>query len=184
MCSSWWQVESAFRVAGPGLEGGQVAVLRSYVASSLHVVNATYSCERGGRITQLQYFLQLSLRTSISPQYRRHPAETLLGRDLKHDFDALPRRSSMANFYLPLSPRTHDQVPGCLLCSPITWTNARRAPAAARCKLPEHPKAHRLGGRLAHDLKKGRLYEHRHHRSIWPTRSFDRRTGPGSHAGF
>jgi hypothetical protein len=58
------------------------------------------------------------------------------------------------------------------------------APAAARCKLPERPKAHRLGGRLAHNVKKGRRYEHRHHGSIWPTRSFDRRTGPGSHAGL
>ena len=46
--------------------------------------------------------------------------ETLLGRDSKYDFDALPRRNWMANFYLPLSPRTHDQVPRCLLCSPIT----------------------------------------------------------------
>jgi hypothetical protein len=26
----------------------------------------------------------------------------------------------MANFYLPLSPRTHEKVPRCLLCSPIT----------------------------------------------------------------
>jgi hypothetical protein len=65
-------------------------------------------------------FRQQVLRPSIPPLYRRYPAETLLGRDLKHDFDALPRRSSMANFYLPLSPRTHDQVPRCLLCSPIT----------------------------------------------------------------
>jgi hypothetical protein len=60
------------------------------------------------------------LLTFYPSLYWRHPAETLLGRDLKYDFDALPRRSSMANFYLPLSPRTHDQVPRCLLCSPIT----------------------------------------------------------------
>jgi hypothetical protein len=62
--SPWWQVESEFQVAGPGLEGGQVAVLRLHVASSYHVMNAAYSCKRGGRITQLQYLLQLFLRTS------------------------------------------------------------------------------------------------------------------------
>ena len=47
------------RVASPGLEGGQVAVLRLHVASSCHVTSAAYSCERGGRITQMQYLLQL-----------------------------------------------------------------------------------------------------------------------------
>src|SRR5215208_8234160 len=62
--SPWWQVESEFQAAGPGLEGVQVAVLRLHVASSYHVMNAAYSCKRGGRITQLQYLLQLSLRTS------------------------------------------------------------------------------------------------------------------------
>jgi hypothetical protein len=41
-----------------------VAVLRLHVGFSYHVTSAAYSCERGGRITQLQYFLQLSLRTS------------------------------------------------------------------------------------------------------------------------
>src|SRR5215212_11633609 len=35
---------------------------------SPHVTSTAYSCERGGRITQLQYFLQLSLRTSENPQ--------------------------------------------------------------------------------------------------------------------
>jgi hypothetical protein len=36
-----------FRVAGPGLEGGQVAVLRPHVASAGHVTRAAYSCFRG-----------------------------------------------------------------------------------------------------------------------------------------
>ena len=57
--SVWWQGESVFRVAGPSLEGGQVAVLRLHAASTGHVTAAAYSCERGERITQLQYFLQL-----------------------------------------------------------------------------------------------------------------------------
>jgi hypothetical protein len=56
------------RVAGPSLEGGQVAVLRLHAASTGHVTSAPYSCERGERITQLQYFLQLSWRTSENPQ--------------------------------------------------------------------------------------------------------------------
>jgi hypothetical protein len=33
-----------------------VAVLRSHVGSSYHVMNAAYSCERGGRITQMSDF--------------------------------------------------------------------------------------------------------------------------------
>src|SRR5215211_251626 len=36
-----------------------------------HVTAAAYSCERGGRITQLQYFLQLSLRTPENPHSTR-----------------------------------------------------------------------------------------------------------------
>ena len=98
------------------------------------------------RLTQVETLERLfgGFVTFYPSLYRRHPAETLLRRELKYDFDALPRRSSMANFYLPLSPRTHEKVPRCLLCSPITWANARRAPAAARCKLPERLKAHRL----------------------------------------
>src|SRR5215203_912365 len=63
------------------------------------------------------------------------------------------RRSSMANFYLLLSPRTHDQVRRCLLCSPITSANARRAPAAARCKLPERLKAYQLKARQLGDQR-------------------------------
>jgi hypothetical protein len=51
-------------VAGPGLVGSEVAVLRPHVGSSSHVTAAAYSCERGGRITQLQYLFHLSLRTS------------------------------------------------------------------------------------------------------------------------
>src|SRR5918995_5021606 len=35
-----------------------------HVGSSYHVTGAAYSCEGGGRITQLQYLLQLSCRTS------------------------------------------------------------------------------------------------------------------------
>jgi hypothetical protein len=40
----------------------------------LHVMRAAYSCERGGRITQLQYLLQLSLRTSEN-SYSTHFGE-------------------------------------------------------------------------------------------------------------
>jgi hypothetical protein len=39
-------------------------MLLRHAASAGHVTLAAYSCERGGRITQLQYLLQLSLRTS------------------------------------------------------------------------------------------------------------------------
>jgi len=45
-----------------------VAVLRPHVASSCHVMKAAYSCERDGRITQLQYLLHLSLRTAENSQ--------------------------------------------------------------------------------------------------------------------
>jgi hypothetical protein len=48
-----------------------VAVLRPYVGSSYHVTRAAYSCERGGHITQLQYFLHLSLRTSENSVKRK-----------------------------------------------------------------------------------------------------------------
>jgi hypothetical protein len=51
-------------VAGPGLVGSEVAVLRPHVESSYHVTSAEYSGESSERITQLQYFLQLSMRTS------------------------------------------------------------------------------------------------------------------------
>jgi len=51
-------------VANPSLEGGQVAVLILHMRLGSHVTSAAYSCERGERITQLQYSLQLSLRTS------------------------------------------------------------------------------------------------------------------------
>jgi hypothetical protein len=47
-------------VASPSLGGRRVAVPSSHAASSLHVMQAEYSRERGGRITQLQYLLQLS----------------------------------------------------------------------------------------------------------------------------
>src|SRR5918994_7961693 len=75
----------------------------------------------------------------------------------------------------PTNSRPSPEVPA--LQPDHLEANARRAPAAARCKLPGRPKAHWLGGRLAHNFKKGRPYELRHHRSIWQTRSFDRRTG-------
>jgi hypothetical protein len=48
--------ELEIRVAGPSLEGGQVAVLRPHVASSRHVTNEAYSRERGGRITRMHRF--------------------------------------------------------------------------------------------------------------------------------
>jgi hypothetical protein len=50
--------------SGPTSRGRQVAVLRLHVRSSYHVTTGAYSCEGGWRITQLQYLLQLSLRTS------------------------------------------------------------------------------------------------------------------------
>jgi hypothetical protein len=40
----YWQVVGEFRVAGPGLEGGQVAVLRLHAAFVGHVTRAAYSC--------------------------------------------------------------------------------------------------------------------------------------------
>lgn len=40
------QVKLVGEVAGPGLEGGQVAVLRPHAASAGHVMNAAYACLR------------------------------------------------------------------------------------------------------------------------------------------
>src|SRR5215213_292297 len=51
-----------------GLEGGLVAALRLHAGSSCQVTCAAYTREQGGRITQLQYLLQLSLRTSENAQ--------------------------------------------------------------------------------------------------------------------
>ena len=54
-CSSslaWW----LYKVASPGLGGGQVAVLRPHVATSRHVWDAAYSGERGWRITRMHHF--------------------------------------------------------------------------------------------------------------------------------
>jgi hypothetical protein len=58
-------------VAGPDLVGSEVAVLRPHVGSSSHVTAAAYSCERGERITQMQYFLHFSLRTSENSVYAK-----------------------------------------------------------------------------------------------------------------
>ena len=41
-----------FRVAGPDLEGGQVAVLRLHMATTGHITNAAYSCMRKGYVLQ------------------------------------------------------------------------------------------------------------------------------------
>jgi hypothetical protein len=51
-------------VAGPGLEGGQVAVLCLHAAVTWLRNDCTILAELGERITQLQYLLQLSLRTT------------------------------------------------------------------------------------------------------------------------
>jgi hypothetical protein len=51
-----------------GLEGGLVAALRLHAGSSWQVACAAYTREQGERITQLQYLLQLSLRTSENAQ--------------------------------------------------------------------------------------------------------------------
>jgi hypothetical protein len=53
----------ARQVASPGLEGGQVAVLRLHAAVSWLRNDCTILAELGERITQLQYLLQLPLRT-------------------------------------------------------------------------------------------------------------------------
>jgi hypothetical protein len=55
-------------VASPGLGGGQVAVLRLHAAVSWLRNDCTILAELGERITQLQYLLQLSLRTSEKTQ--------------------------------------------------------------------------------------------------------------------
>src|SRR5215212_1128853 len=52
------------KVASPSLEGGQVAVLRPHATVSWPRNDCTILAELGERITQLQYLLQLSLRTS------------------------------------------------------------------------------------------------------------------------
>src|SRR5215217_3837179 len=66
------------QVAIPGLEGGQVAVLRSHVASAGHVMNAAYSCLRrvyvrqGTKHVRPQVSAELPrtpcMRTSQNPQ--------------------------------------------------------------------------------------------------------------------
>jgi hypothetical protein len=55
-------------VANPGLEGGQVASLRLHAAVSWLRNDCTILAELGERITQMQYLLQLSWRTSEKPQ--------------------------------------------------------------------------------------------------------------------
>jgi hypothetical protein len=50
--------------SGPTSRGRQVAVLRLHAAVSLPRNDCTILAELGERITQLQYLLQLSLRTS------------------------------------------------------------------------------------------------------------------------
>jgi hypothetical protein len=62
--ASYLQASSRLGVAGPGLEGGQVAVLRLYAVVCWLRNDYTIVAEPGERITQLQYLLQLSLRTS------------------------------------------------------------------------------------------------------------------------
>jgi hypothetical protein len=52
------------KVASPDLEGAQVAVLRLHAAVSWLRNSYTILAEPGGRITQLQYLLQLSSPTS------------------------------------------------------------------------------------------------------------------------
>jgi hypothetical protein len=55
-------------VAGPGLGGGQVTVLRLHAAVCWLRNDCTILAERSERITQLQYLLHLSLRTSENRQ--------------------------------------------------------------------------------------------------------------------
>src|SRR5215217_2606620 len=57
------------RVAIPGLEGGQVAVLRSHVASAGHVMNAAYSCLRRVYVRQGTKHV----RPQVSAELRRTP---------------------------------------------------------------------------------------------------------------
>jgi len=58
------------KVASPGLEGAQVAVLHLHAAVSWLRNSYTILAEPGERITQLQYLLQLSFRTSENTQNR------------------------------------------------------------------------------------------------------------------
>ena len=58
----------AIRVASPSLGGGQVAGLHPHVALADYVTSTAYSCERGERITQMNYlltFLQISQDMSL-----------------------------------------------------------------------------------------------------------------------
>src|SRR5215212_3746859 len=70
------------KVASPSLEGGQVAVLRPHATVSWPRNDCTILAELGERITQLQYLLQLSLRTSENAvkgkfNFAEHPFQAL-----------------------------------------------------------------------------------------------------------
>jgi hypothetical protein len=62
------RLKAARRVAIPGTTRRSGSSPALHVGSSCHVTSAAYSWERGGRITQLQYLLQLYLRTSENHQ--------------------------------------------------------------------------------------------------------------------
>jgi hypothetical protein len=67
-------------VATPGLGGGQIAVLHSYAAVSWLRNDCTILAELSERITQLQYLLLISLRTSqnaVNAKFRELPFHAL-----------------------------------------------------------------------------------------------------------
>jgi hypothetical protein len=54
-------------VAGPGIEGGQVAVLRLHVASAGHATRVAYTCERG---VYVRYGTKTRQSTKKAPNFR------------------------------------------------------------------------------------------------------------------
>src|SRR5215210_5087538 len=91
------------------LEGGLVAALRLHAGSSCQVTCAAYTREQGGRITQLQYLLQLSLRTSEKPQKAKF-AEFIF-RDCMKSPQTRARRLLMRRImaaYTNASPLAHN----------------------------------------------------------------------------
>jgi hypothetical protein len=62
--ASYLQASSRVGVAGPGLEGGQVAVLRLYAVVCWLRNDYTILAEPGERITQLQYLQHVAVIVS------------------------------------------------------------------------------------------------------------------------
>jgi hypothetical protein len=74
--SSWRQVESELWVAGPGLEGGQLAVLRFTRRLQYHATIAAYSCVREMYVlqsTKSEGFAQMKFTGTAHLPYRPGP---------------------------------------------------------------------------------------------------------------